>query len=59
MPHAIHIIKNRGDVIRTRDFYVPNVALYQTEPHPANPYYTYFLIELPEGNLINSLYRQN
>ncbi len=27
-------IKNRGDVIRTRDFYVPNVALYQAEPHP-------------------------
>ena len=25
---------NRGDVIRTRDFYVPNVALYQAEPHP-------------------------
>ena len=26
---------HRGDVIRTRDFYVPNVALYQAEPHPA------------------------
>lgn len=25
--------KNRSDVIRTRDLYVPNVALYQTEPH--------------------------
>ena len=24
----------RGDGIRTRDLYVPNVALYQTEPHP-------------------------
>ena len=23
----------RGDGIRTHDFYVPNVALYQTEPH--------------------------
>lgn len=28
------ILLNRGDVIRTRDLYVPNVALYQTEPHP-------------------------
>ena len=26
-------IKHRGDVIRTRGLYVPNVALYQTEPH--------------------------
>ena len=25
---------DRGDVIRTRDLYVPNVALYQTEPRP-------------------------
>ena len=25
--------KNRSDVIRTRDLYVPNVALYQAEPH--------------------------
>ena len=25
---------NRGDVIRTRGLYVPNVALYQAEPHP-------------------------
>ncbi len=25
---------HRGDVIRTRGLYVPNVALYQTEPHP-------------------------
>lgn len=25
--------KSRSDVIRTRDLYVPNVALYQTEPH--------------------------
>ena len=24
---------NRGDGIRTHDLYVPNVALYQTEPH--------------------------
>ena len=24
---------NRSDVIRTRDLYVPNVALYQAEPH--------------------------
>ena len=24
----------RGDRIRTCDFYVPNVALYQTELHP-------------------------
>ena len=23
----------RGDKIRTCDFYVPNVALYQAEPH--------------------------
>ena len=27
---------NRSDVIRTRDLYVPNVALYQAEPHSAN-----------------------
>ena len=26
---------NRSDVIRTRDLYVPNVALYQAEPHSA------------------------
>ena len=25
--------KSRSDVIRTRDLYVPNVALYQAEPH--------------------------
>ena len=28
------ILRHRGDVILTRDLYVPNVALYQTEPHP-------------------------
>lgn len=28
--------KSRSDVIRTRDLYVPNVALYQTEPHLDN-----------------------
>lgn len=28
--------KSRSDVIRTRDLYVPNVALYQTEPHSDN-----------------------
>ena len=27
--------KNRGDKIRTCGLYVPNVALYQTEPHLA------------------------
>ena len=26
-------IDGRGDKIRTCDFYVPNVALYQAEPH--------------------------
>ncbi len=26
-------IKNRGDVIRTRDLCVPNAALHQAEPH--------------------------
>ncbi len=26
--------QNRGDWIRTSDLYVPNVALYQPEPHP-------------------------
>ena len=30
----IKAYSNRGDVIRTRDLYVPNVALYQAEPHP-------------------------
>ena len=29
----IFALKNRSDVIRTRDLYVPNVALYQAEPH--------------------------
>ena len=29
-------IKHRGNVIRTRDLYVPNVALYQAEPCPVN-----------------------
>ena len=28
--------KSRSDVIRTRDLYVPNVALYQAEPHAAD-----------------------
>ena len=28
--------KSRSDVIRTRDLYVPNVALYQAEPHSDN-----------------------
>ncbi len=27
---------NRGDKIRTCGLYVPNVALYQTEPHLEN-----------------------
>ena len=27
------LFSGRGDGIRTHDFYVPNVALYQTEPH--------------------------
>jgi hypothetical protein len=27
-------LDGRGDKIRTCDFYVPNVALYQAEPHP-------------------------
>jgi hypothetical protein len=26
----------RGDWIRTSDFYVPNVALYQAEPRPVS-----------------------
>ena len=33
------ILLNRGDVIRTRDLYVPNVALYQAEPHLENSTY--------------------
>ena len=32
--HKHILLFNRGDVIRTRDLYVPNVALYQAEPHP-------------------------
>ena len=31
--HAFLAIKNRSDRIRTCDLYVPNVALYQAEPH--------------------------
>ena len=31
--HNGYRLFGRGDGIRTRDFYVPNVALYQTEPH--------------------------
>ena len=31
--HSSIPTKNRSDVIRTRDLYVPNVALYQAEPH--------------------------
>ena len=34
---------NRGDVIRTRDLHVPNVALYQAEPR---------LLTIGNGNLI-------
>ena len=26
--------RGRSEVIRTPDFFVPNEALYQTEPHP-------------------------
>ena len=37
-PHLLY--KNRSDVIRTRDLYVPNVALYQTEPHFDVLYYS-------------------
>ena len=34
LPFKRYIPKqNRSDVIRTRDLYVPNVALYQAEPH--------------------------
>ena len=29
-------LNGRGDEIRTHDLYVPNVALYQTEPHLEN-----------------------
>ncbi len=31
------VCQYRGDVIRTRGLYVPNVALYQAEPHPDVP----------------------
>ena len=31
---GLFVILGRGDRIRTCDFYVPNVALYQTELHP-------------------------
>jgi hypothetical protein len=30
---ASRALKNRGDWIRTSGLHVPNVALYQTEPH--------------------------
>ena len=36
--HNGYRLFGRGDGIRTRDFYVPNVALYQTEPHPDKNY---------------------
>ena len=32
-------LKSRSDVIRTRDLYVPNVALYQAEPHSEGMYF--------------------
>ena len=35
---TVKFTANRGDVIRTRDLYVPNVALYQAEPHPGIMY---------------------
>ena len=31
---ALIVVLGRGDRIRTCDFYVPNVALYQAELHP-------------------------
>ena len=34
--YKINFLKdNRNDVIRTRGLFVPNEALYQTEPHSA------------------------
>lgn len=33
IPCVSSLVTNRSDVIRTRDLYVPNVALYQAEPH--------------------------
>lgn len=36
----------RGDMIRTCDFYVPNVALYQAELHPVGAAY---VNDTPEG----------
>ena len=48
-PHKKRLLENpkafenhRGDVIRTRDLYVPNVALYQTEPHPGMLFTLYY-----------------
>ena len=34
---TLEFLHDRGDVIRTRDLYVPNVALYQAEPRPECP----------------------
>ena len=34
MPKAASEVFGRSEVIRTPDFFVPNEALYQTEPHP-------------------------
>ena len=41
MATAIPFVFGRDDRIRTCDFYVPNVALYQTEPHPENQHNYY------------------
>ena len=35
-------IDGRDDKIRTCDFHVPNVALYQTEPHLVDDFFTIF-----------------
>ena len=38
---------NRSDKIRTCDLYVPNVALYQTEPHSDMFYYISVCLQTP------------
>ena len=42
---------NRGDGIRTHDLYVPNVALYQTEPRPDDQQSIYYQKDPASVNL--------
>ena len=53
--------KSRSDVIRTRDLYVPNVALYQAEPHChyTNPHHLMFRLCQTQHSYYIHMYKKS